>query len=324
MRSILLGLLFLLIPKMVFSQVSETNELVLSINDKFIYLDSTNTETKSKDYAYIRVIKDSKLKQESYAVQEYYRSGVLRMEGTSKTSNGNSHEGEVTYYYKNGTKKSIANYGKGHAIGKDYQWYENGSKKLEGEYIEDEKKKTSQHKINQFWDLNGVQKIVDGNGFFENKDENESEKGEIKNGFKEGVWEGLFFKLKYLYKETYTNGKLISGRSWDKNNNTYIYTEIMVKPVPRNGMMDFYKYIQKNYEIPKMLPPNTKGKIYVTFVVDKEGKIVEPRILRDLGYGTGQEALRILPYYDGFSPAEERGQKVRCTFSLPITIQSAN
>ncbi len=321
MKSILFAVLFLLIPKMVFSQVSETKELILSPNDKFIYLDSTNNETKSKDYAYVKVIIDSKLKKESYAVQQYYRSGALRMEGISKTSNGNSYEGEVTYYHRNGAKKSITNYSKGHAIGKDYQWHENGNKKLEGEYIEDEKKKTSQHKINQFWDLNGVQKVVDGNGFFEDKDDNESEKGEIKNGVKEGVWEGLFFKLKYSYKETYTNGKLISGRSWDKNNNTYIYTEIMVKPVPRNGISDFYTYISKNYRLPNQ--QGLKGKVYVTFVVDKDGKIVEPRILRDIGYGTGQEALRILPRYDGFSPAEERGQKVRCTFSLPISIQSA-
>lgn len=185
------------------------------------------------------------------------------------------------------------------------------------------KKKISQLKINQFWDVDGVQKVVDGNGFFEDKDENESSKGEIKNGLKEGVWEGFFLKLKYPYKENYTNGKLISGRSWDDNNNFYIYTEITVKPMPSNGIMDFYTYIQKNYRIPNLLPPNTKGKIYVTFLVDKEGRITEPRILRDLGYGTGQEALRILPNYSGFSPALERGQKVKCTYSLPISIYSA-
>lgn len=321
MKSILLSILFLLVPKLAISQVTETKELILSPNDKFIYLDSTNNETKSKDYVYIKVIIDSKLKKESYAVQQYYRSGVLRMEGISKTSNGNSYEGEVTYYHKNGTKKSIANYSKGHAIGKDYQWYENGSKKLEGEYIEDEKKKTSQHKINQFWDLNGVQKVVDGNGFFEDKDDNESEKGEIKNGFKDGTWEGSFKNSKCTYKETYKNGKIISGESVDKDNITYNYTEIETKPEYKSGMMDFYKYVAKNYRLPNQ--QGLKGKVYVTFVVDKDGKIVEPKVLRDLGYGTGEEAIRILKNCDKWIPGEQRGRKVRCTYSLPISIQSA-
>lgn len=322
MKSILFSILFLLVPKLAISQVSVTNELILSPTDKLVYLDSTNQETKSKDYAYIRVIKDSKLKQESYAVQEYYRSGAMRMEGNSKTNNGYSYEGEVTYYHKNGAKKSIANYSKGNAIGKDYQWHENGSKKLEGEYIEDEKKKTSQHKINQFWDANGAQKIVDGNGFFENKDDNESEKGAIKNGFKEGPWEGSSTKFGTSYKETYQDGKLISGTSTDKNGETYHYTEAEVLPNPKKGLMDFYKFIAKNYQIPNSLPKETSGKIYITFVVDKEGKIVEPKILRDLGYGTGQEAARIVTAYDGFTPGEERGKKVRCTYSIPITIQA--
>ena len=322
MKSILFSLLFLLISNIGFSQVSVNNELIIAIEDKLVYLDSTNLETKSKDYAYVRVIKGSKLKQESYVVQEYYRSGVMRMQGTSKNSSGYSYEGEVTNYYKNGTKKAVTNYIKGRVNGICHQWYENGTKKLEGENIEDEKKKTSILKINQFWDLNGVQKVVDGNGFFEDKDEKESSKGEIKNGFKEGTWEGLFFKLKYPYKEIYTNGKLISGRSWDENNTFYIYTEVTVKPTPRNGMADFYSYIAKNYRLPSV--QGLSGKVFVTFVVDKDGKIVEPKILRDIGYGTGQEALRILPHYDGFSPAEERGQKVRCSYSLPITLQGPN
>lgn len=322
MKSILFALLFLLVPKFCVSQVSETKELILSPDDKLVYLDSTNVETKSKDYVYVRVVKDSKLKKESYNVQEYYRSGVLRMEGSSQSNNGYTYDGEMTNYYKNGTKKSLVNYVKGKINGKYFEWYENGTKKLEGESVEGERKGSLQRKINQFWDLNGVQKVVDGNGFFEDKNEKESSKGEIKNGFKDGVWEGTFLKFKSRYKETYDNGKLISGESWDDHNVSYIYTELEVKPEPSGGMMGFYKYVAKNYKIPEV--QGLSGKIYVTFVIDEEGKIVEPRILRDLGYGTGQEALRILSNYYGFSPGIQRGQKVRCSFSMPISIQSAN
>ncbi|SHF99899.1 Antitoxin component YwqK of the YwqJK toxin-antitoxin module [Flavobacterium fluvii] len=321
MKPILLTILFLFVPKLCISQVSKNNELILSQTDKFVYLDSTNQETKSKNYLYIRVIRDSKLNKKRYAVQEYYRSGEMRMEGTSETNSGNTKEGIFTYYYKNTNKKSLTNYVKGRENGIDLEWYENGSKKLEGEYIEDEKKMTAIHKINQFWDENGVPKIVDGNGIFEDKDENGYEKGEVKNGFKDGIWEGSFKNSKCTYKETYKNGKLISGESVDNNNISYNYTEIETKPEFKSGIMDFYKYLSKNYRLPNM-PQGTKGKVYITFVVDKDGKIVEPRVLRDLGYGTGEEAIRVLNNCDKWTPAKQRGQEVRCSYSLPISIQN--
>lgn len=243
------------------------------------------------------------------------------MEGTSESNNWKTKEGTFTYYYKNANKKSLTNYVKGRENGIDLEWYENGSKKSEGEYIEDEKKMNPIHKINQFWDVNGVREVVDGNGIIEDKDENEYSKGEVKNGFKDGIWEGSFTKLKYSYKETYNNGKLISGESVDKNNISYKYTEIETKPEYKSGIMGFYKYVSKNYRLPNQQGLN--GKVYVTFVVDKDGKIVEPKVLRDLGFGTGEEAIRILKNCDDWIPAQQRGRKVRCSFSLPINIQSA-
>ncbi len=320
MKPILFALLFLFVPKIVTSQVSKNNELILSPTDKFVYLDSTNQETKSKNYVYLRVIKDSKILKKSYAIQEYYRSGEMRMEGNSETNNGNTKAGIFTYYYKNTNKKSLTNYVKGRANGINLEWYENGNKKSEGEYIEDEKKMTPIHKINQFWDVNGVPKVVDGNGVFEDKDENEYSKGEIKNGFKEGQWEGSLKNSQITYKEIYKSGKLISGESIDKDNITYNYTEIETKPEYKSGITGFLKYVQKNYRLPNQKGLN--GKVYVTFVVDKDGKIVEPKVLRDLGYGTGEEAIRILNNCDEWTPGEQRGRKVRCSFSLPISIQN--
>jgi hypothetical protein len=299
MKSILFAVLFLLIPKLCISQVSKTNELILSPTDKFVYLDSTNLETKSKDYVYIRVVKDSKLKQESYAVQEYYRSGVLRMEGTSKTSNGYSYDGKVNYFY------------------------ENGNKKEEGEYIGNKGDAGKSYRLNQYWDENSTHLIIDGNGNYSCKNKTGYiETGKYKNGFKDGIFEGKNLKDNTSFIEKYENGKFISGTRTFIDNTKSEYFELETKPVPKKGMDDFYKFIAKNYRAPNQ--QGLKGKVYITFVVDKDGKIVEPKVLRDLGYGTGAEAIRVVLAYDGFSPGEQRGQKVRCTFSLPISIDTGN
>lgn len=316
MKSILFSILFLLIPKLCISQVITTN-------DDAVYLDSLFNMGTEKNYKYIRVVKDYKNpNQETYVVKDFYKSGKIAMLGTTLKRDKIIKTGTFVYYHENGNKKSITNYKLDKKYGEYFEFYENGNKKEVGENILDDKKNKSDYKIKQFWDINGVQKVTDGNGFFEDQKENEFEKGEIKNGFKHGIWEGSFKKSKFSYKEVYEEGKFISGVSTNSDGETNTYSEIEKKPEPKYGMDDFYKFIGKNYRTPNQ--QGLKGKVYITFVVDKDGKIVEPKILRDLGYGTGQEAIRVVTSYDGFTPGEQRGRKVRCTYSLPISIYSAN
>ena len=316
------ALFFLLLLSAVnYSQIGNS-QITYEKNDKLVYLDSSRFETSASKHQFYKIIKDYKLDKSFYTIYEFNKADVLQMESKVSNKNGSSKEGAVTYFYENGNKKATTFYEKGRLNGKDEQWYENGTKKLDGEYIANKEKRTAQHKINQFWDINGVQKVIDGNGFFEDEDGNEYSKGEIKNGFKEGDWEGSFKKPDYSYKETYKGGELVYGESTDKNGKTYPYKEVEIAPKPRYGMMDFYKFIGANYQLPKV--GGLIGKVYIAFIVDKTGEIVEPRVLRDLGYGTGEEAIRVITKYKGFSPGEQRGRKVSCSYSLPISIQSEN
>ncbi|MGQ7946517.1 energy transducer TonB [Flavobacterium sp. WC2509] len=309
MKSILLTLFFL--PLFIFSQNN---------NEKKIYLDSLWNESTEANYKYYQIIEPYDLEKKLYKIKNYYKSSVLQMEGYSKSGNyPNNKEKECVFYYENGNKKSVENYHNNRLLGKDEQWYKNGTKKSEGEYFEDEKHNT-QHKLNQFWDVNGIQKVVDNNGYFEDKEENESSKGAIKNGFKDGDWEGQFLNFKSSYKETYKDGKLISGESWDSNKKSYLYTEVEIRPEPKGGIMEFYQYIGKNFRTPKNMPKGTSGKINVKFVVEKDGTITQPIIIKDLGYGTGMEAVRVLTNYNDFNPAEQRGQKTTYIFQQSIKI----
>lgn len=95
------------------------------------------------------------------------------------------------------------------------------------------------------------------------------------------------------------------------------------KPTPKKGMQDFYKFISKNYRVPNM-PRGHKGKVILQFIVEKDGEIVEIKIMRDIGYGTGDEAKRVLLKYANWEPGKQRGVNVRCSFALPISIESSN
>lgn len=314
MKKILIILIYLLTPQLSISQVTA--------NIKTIYLDSLWLETKEGDHKYYRVIKEYYTKnQDLYPIQDFYKSGVLKMEGMSKKKDGNSKEGEFIFYYENGAKKSVCNYTKNLLNGKELQWHENGKMKQEGEYSADEKKRESEYKVNQFWDNNGVQKVTDGNGDYEEVDEKIYGAGKVKNGFKDGEWKGYDKKIGYTYSETYENQKLVSGISIDKDKVSHTYKVVDLKPSPKDGIMDFYKHVAKNFKIPEV--EGLSGKIYLKFVVDTNGNIIDPKVIRGIGYGTDEEALRVLASYKNFAPEERRGIKVNSTYSLPITIQTA-
>ncbi len=185
MKIILFSLLFLFIPKLCLSQITE--------NDKKILMDSLWKETTDANYKYYRIIKDYNLEKESYKILDYYRNGVLQMEGMSKTRDDNSKIGEYNWYYENGNRKSASNYKDGKVFGKVFEWYENGNKKEEGEYTEEDFATGRGYKINQFWNPMNQQTIINGNGLYESNTKYYLDKGEYKNGYKNGIWTGISY-----------------------------------------------------------------------------------------------------------------------------------
>ena len=107
----------------------------------------------------------------------------------------------------------------------------------------------------------------------------------------------------------------------EEDNTVYNTAGIEVKPEYPGGIEKFYSFVQKNYRMPD--ESGLKGKVYVTFVVEKDGSLTDIKVLRDIGYGTGKEAIRVLKATPRWSPGEQNGKKVRCTYSLPISLQSA-
>ncbi len=107
----------------------------------------------------------------------------------------------------------------------------------------------------------------------------------------------------------------------EEDNNIYNTAGIEVKPDFPGGLEKFYKFVGKNFQVPE--EEGLKGKVFVTFVVEKDGSLTDIKVIRDIGYGTGKEAMRVLKSCPKWNPGEQNGKKVRVLYSLPITIQSA-
>lgn len=100
--------------------------------------------------------------------------------------------------------------------------------------------------------------------------------------------------------------------------------DVDVQPQFPGGILEFYKLVGQNYRVPKELSKNkTNGKVYLQFMIEKDGSLSEITILRDkLGYGAGEEAVRVLKLSPKWIPASDKGNPVRVMYSLPIMIQA--
>ncbi|HNP33289.1 MAG TPA: energy transducer TonB [Flavobacterium sp.] len=104
------------------------------------------------------------------------------------------------------------------------------------------------------------------------------------------------------------------------DNAIYNTASIESKPEFKGGLSQFYKFIGKNYQQPT--DKNFKGgKVVVSFVIEKDGSITDIKVIKDCGFGTGEEAQRVLSKCPNWIPGEQDGKKVRVAYTLPITLQ---
>ena len=101
-----------------------------------------------------------------------------------------------------------------------------------------------------------------------------------------------------------------------------IYNAVEVKPDFPGGINKFYEFVSKNYKTPE--EDGLKGRVLVQFVVEKDGTLTDIKVVRDLGFGTGKEAIRVLKKSPKWKPGIQNGRPVRVLYSLPINIQSAD
>lgn len=309
-RKYLFILLFLL-PNIFFSQ---------SENDKIVYLDSLYKTTTKGNHKYYRIIKDYYLNKEEYRFEEYYSSGKIQMEGNSSDRDNLLRKGDFIYYYENGNKKSSCSFLKGRPTGNKTEWYEDGNKRLLGEYVQLEDGYVSDFKTLQYWNSKNVQTVVDGNGDYEEIDEKLTGSGKVKNGWKDGIWIGKDTRLKYSYTESYENGKLTEGKSIDSLSKEHRYTKVYVMAKPTKGLEHFYEYIGKKFKIPKSAY-GVSGKIILEFVIKQNGKIENTRVIKSAGYGLDEEAIRLINAYPDWGSGEIRGIKIKALYSIPIIIK---
>jgi periplasmic protein TonB len=79
------------------------------------------------------------------------------------------------------------------------------------------------------------------------------------------------------------------------------------------------KFLQDNIKYPQMARESgIQGTVYVTFVVERNGSVTDVKILRGIGGGCDEEALRVVQNMPKWEPGKQRGKPVRVQFNMPI------
>jgi periplasmic protein TonB len=98
-----------------------------------------------------------------------------------------------------------------------------------------------------------------------------------------------------------------------------VFTIVEEMPAFPGGEGKMLEYIAKNIKYPPVARENgIQGRVYVTFVVDKEGKIKEAKILRGIGGGCDEEALRVVKAMPEWKPGRQNGRSVQVQYNLPV------
>ena len=96
---------------------------------------------------------------------------------------------------------------------------------------------------------------------------------------------------------------------------------IVVEKNPRfNG--DLNEWLSRHLKYPAMARENNiQGRVYVTFIVEKDGSITNVEILRSADPVLDAEALRVVKSMPKWEPGKQRNMAVRVKFTLPITFR---
>lgn len=91
-----------------------------------------------------------------------------------------------------------------------------------------------------------------------------------------------------------------------------------VMPEPEHGYQGFYELLRKSLRYPKKAQAlDIEGKVFVEFIVDANGRLSDLKVVKGIGAGCDEEAIRVLRL-SKWKPGRQRGKPVRVKMVMPI------
>jgi periplasmic protein TonB len=130
----------------------------------------------------------------------------------------------------------------------------------------------------------------------------------------------MFNVSQYIRKSDYPEIYSLVSKSRSSQRKEGMFTVVEERPSFPNGMQALVQFISANIKYPEeALKNNIKGQVIIEFTIAKDGSATDFKIVKSLGYGCDEEAVRVLKLLPDWVPAYQRGKPVSMKFKLPIT-----
>ncbi|MFD0766235.1 TonB family protein [Mucilaginibacter lutimaris] len=280
-------------------------------------------EADSADYT--RVISKPDSGSMLFNVTEYYKNGNIKLIGKSNKIDPPNYEGQRVTYYGSGLRQNLSTFSKGDKVSNSYEYFPNGKLYRIIKYpdIPVEKSLETAYEIIASFDSLGVEHVKEGEGDYKGYSDDfkyVEETGKVHNGKRDGIWTGEKKNIHSTFTETYNNGELISGVSVNDKNETFNYKGNRgTPPAFKGGYQAFGQYLGNNIVYPTYARKNMiQGRVILTFVVEKDGKLSDIKVVKSVDPVLDTEAVRVLEKSPKWLPGIIMGQPVRVQYSVPV------
>lgn len=129
----------------------------------------------------------------------------------------------------------------------------------------------------------------------------------------------IFTALTFAVKAQQTPSDEKQTLSYDPSR---IYISVEKVPDFPGGMLKFADYLKINLKYPdEARKNNVQGKVFVTFIVEKDGSLTDVKVIRGIGNGCDAEAVRLIKASPKWDPGMQNGEPVRVYYTLPIVFK---
>jgi periplasmic protein TonB len=109
------------------------------------------------------------------------------------------------------------------------------------------------------------------------------------------------------------------GNTQEEEEEVQIFTVVESMPGFPGGEAARIQYLNDNIKYPQMARESgIQGRVFVTFVVERDGSVTDVKVLRGIGGGCDEEAVRVIKNMPKWDPGKQRGKPVRVQFNMPI------
>lgn len=260
-------------------------------------------------------------------VKEFYiKNNNLKLAGTARVYIDNNSafltfDGSLTEYYPNGHPENIINYHNGKEVGLLTGYFPNANlhaiKKHRGN-PNDRFRIDRNFYLLECHDTTGKILAQDGNGTWRKLDKSMRhivEEGPVADSLEEGEWRG-YINDTVMYHRSYHKGNVLPTA--DTTDQIYYSADREPEFIADN--ITFHQFLVENILYPQMAKENRiQGKVYVTFVVEKNGSLTNVKALKAPDQLLKNEAERCVKSSPPWAPAIINHKPVRFQYTVPVS-----